>query len=323
MHLLENIDPKQVATPLQPLFPQLVTSFLRLSPHSQEVAKRIVDERAIRFHLDETTSEFLYEARAFHDGTAPFYQRFHVGLRALERTWAAVFGYLVLFVWMAERHNARRAGRADTPEPEALGVAGQLHHWAFSSRHTDEDLPWPFALPCPSRPYPDAELMARVNATTVRVVGWMLLHELGHFERRHLEPRKDYPHPHDDEFEADAWAAQVAVTPQDLDHCRTNLGSIPFALGALAAINHKSTKHHPAVADRLRRYFRAHIEPLATTDPALFNTALFATTTPLQAILHVRGWSPKGFQPLRSLDEYLTWWEGAIQGLETNEATAQ
>ncbi|HWZ95015.1 MAG TPA: phage exclusion protein Lit family protein [Opitutaceae bacterium] len=323
MPLLANVDPLTVVTPLQPLFPQLVTSFLRLSPHSSAEAERIIKERSIRFCLDRTTSEFLYKASAFHDGTAPFFQRLHVGLRALERTWAAVFGYLVLFGWIAERHNARRAGHADPPQPAALGDAAALHSWAFSTRHSDENFVWPTALPSPSHPHLDADLMTRVNATSVRVVGWMLLHELGHFERRHLEPPDPGKsiHPHDEEHEADAWAAALVTTPLDLDHCRTNLGSIPFALGALAAINHKETEEHPPIAERLRRYFRAHVAPLATTDPALFNTALFATTTPLQAILHVRGWSTQGFQPLQNLDEYLIWWEAEIEKLATDQPT--
>ena len=163
--------------------------------------------------------------------------------------------------------------------------------------------------------------MARTESTAVRVVGWILLHELGHFERRHFEPEpeKQPLSPHDEEHDADAWASDLATTPPDSDLEKANLVSIPFALGAMAGINRHETAEHPAVVERLRRYYVAHILPLEQTDHSLFNTALFAATTPLQALLHLRGWSPEGFAPLLDLDEYLTWWSDEMDKLPASE----
>ncbi len=182
MPLIENYDPAKVVTPLQPLFPDLATSFLRLSPESQAEAVRVMQARSIRFVLDATTNDFVFSARAMHDGISAFYQRFDVGLRAMERAWAATFGYYIIFSWAADGHNARRQGLGLVPQPATLPEGVELLRWALSSRHSVEDYPWPAGLPSPSSPHADQKLMATVNAASVRVIGWILLHELGHFD---------------------------------------------------------------------------------------------------------------------------------------------
>jgi hypothetical protein len=309
---IENFDPALVNTPLQPLFPNLVTSFLRLSPESQVEAERIMTARSLRFELDARTTDFLFAAGAMHDGIAPFHQRFVVGLRAMERTWAATFGYYVLFQWTADNHNARLKKLGPVSQPAALGDAVELLRGAFSSAHNDSDYEWPTGLPSPSTPHPDTILMSTVNASATRVMGWILLHELGHFGNGDNDLPPGTPPKftaHEMEHRADAWATKVATMSLQSDHQLSNLVNIPFALGAIAGINHKASADHPSAAERLRTFYQTNIEPLAATNHSLFNTALFACTTPLQGLLHLRGWSPNGFQPLSDFGAFLVWWE--------------
>lgn len=220
MPLIENVKPEEVDTPLQPLFPDMVTGFLRLSPHSKTVAERVIAQRQIRFELDASSNEFLYTATAFLTVDGPVHQRFRVGLKAIERTWAAIFGYVILFQWTAERFNANLRKDPMPRAPDSLGSALQALAWAFSDKHEHEILLWPKDVPSPSSPFAGADLMRSVNATAIRAVGWILLHELGHFDLGHFDisQGKVAPDAHQQELEADEWAATTATQPIELEH---------------------------------------------------------------------------------------------------------
>ncbi len=318
MPLIENADPAAVVTELQPEFPSLITSFLRLSPHSKAVGEKILADRQLRFELDLSTHEFLFKGAAFHDGIAPFHQRFCVGLKAIERTWAAVFGYQVLFQWTADRFNANLSKQPLPPAPAALSAAIESLNWAFAKEHDDGLVPWPSTIPSPARPFPDPALMKVVNSTAVRTVGWILLHELGHFDRGHFDTKPgETPavSDHEAEFEADDWAAETATNPIDLDHCKSNLCVGPFALGVVAGITRKESDDHPSAAQRLLRYYKQYIVPKTFGDGSFFNTALFATTTPLQALLFMKGIHPGDLKIFADLDDFLPWWESEMDRL--------
>jgi hypothetical protein len=311
MPFIENIKPEEVETVLQPLFPDLVTGFLRMSPHSRAVAEKILSDRRIRFELDATSNEFLYEAVAMRTTAGLERQRFYVGLKAVERTWAAIFGYTILFRWTADRFNAKLNGRAMPAPPAALPFAIQGLKWAFSKDHNDELLPWPTDLPSPASPYADVAVMDAANAAAVRAVGWILLHELGHFDRGHLDitQSSDAPNPHKEEFEADEWAAAITTNPMELDHCQANLCVIPMCLGVLAGINWRESKTHPAFSARMLRIYNNHIVPKTHGKASLFNTALFAAMTPPQALLFLYGISAAELEIANDLDDFLPWWE--------------
>ena len=315
MPRIENFDPAAVRTPLQPLFPELITSFLRLSPNSRETAEKIVKARGIRFELDASTNECLLQASAFHDGTVAFHQRFCVGLKVLERMWASVFGYYVLFKWTSDRFNTNLRKENPPPAPLALPYAIELLTWAFSYKHGSEMLLWPPHLPSPSCPLADDKLMRAVNAASVRTAGFILLHELGHFDRGHLDSIGGSANPHDSEHEADDWASETATDSIANQHCQANLCTIPFALGFVAGISRRESPSHPATADRLARFYRKHICPKTKGNGSLFNTALFATTTPLQALLFLNGIQPERLKMFPDLEEFLDWWQAEMDRL--------
>ncbi len=321
MPILENFDPASVGTPLQPLFPQLYDALLRLSPQSQNAAAKILKNRSIRFVLDTTTNYFVMGASAFGSSSGLNNQRFEVGLRAMERCWAAVFGYSVFFKWASDRFNAGQKGQT-VAEPSALNDASAALRWAFSSRHGPEDLPWPTDLPAPSRPHADADLIVRTNATATRVIGFILLHELGHFDRFHFEPDKRFEslHPWEKEYEADAWAFRLETAELATNHEKANLATIPFALAVLAGINHREDDEHPSIANRIRRFYFNHLDPLYNkANGSLFNTAQMAVSTPLLALLHVRGFNLSEFEAKKDLDVFLSWWEEEMNKLPDPE----
>ncbi len=320
MPVLVNFDPALVDTRLQPLFPNLYDSFLRLSPQSNAEAARIVKDRQIRFVLDTTTNEFVFGARARGLPVGLEKQRFEVALRAMERCWAAVFGFSVLFKWTSDQFNATKTGES-VAAPATLDDALGSLRWAFSSRHGSEYFPWPTELPSPSSLDHHSDIMSRTNATAIRVLGFMLLHELGHFDRFHFEPHKRYEtlHPWEMEYEADAWAFQLETATLASDHERANMVTIPFALAVLAGINHRKEENHPSIANRIRRFYFQHMEPLYRKDGALFNTAQMAVTTPLQSLLYIRGFAPSSLEAPKDLDVYLSWWEGEMDRLPAPE----
>lgn len=92
MPIIENMDPTKVETKLQPNFPKLIDAFLRLSPHSKKVAEEIMARRKLQFELDAETNDFLYAAAAMPVEKELIRQRICIGLRAIERTWAGLFG---------------------------------------------------------------------------------------------------------------------------------------------------------------------------------------------------------------------------------------
>ena len=86
---------------------------------------------------------------------------------------------------------------------------------------------------------------------------------------------------------------------------------IPFALGIIAAIEHRATGTHPAVKERLSYYVREFIAPLERNDPQCYTTALATAIIPLQALLFAKGKLPeqKIFTNWRS---YVDHWESEM-----------
>ena len=316
MPLIENADPSKVNTRLQPLFPDLVTSFLRLSPESRAIAEEIIRKRSIRFELDFDTDEFLFSAGAYQTATGPDMQRLCVGLKAMERAWALVFGYHALTRWLIERHNAAIQGRAPAA-PVALLEAFKLIEWALPKDDPENPghpliIPYPPDLPAPSNPYPDAALMQEVSAASIRTIGWILMHELGHFDKGHFDRVPGAPYdPHTEEYEADEWATVTAITPLVSSHSRANLAAVPYGMGIIAAINHIEDEEHPSLVNRLKRFAAAHVEPLRAGDKILYNNVIFNCMSPLQTLLFLKTGGSLDQPPpsFDSLSEYLGWWD--------------
>jgi hypothetical protein len=316
MPLIEDANPEKVNTRLQPLFPELVTSFLRLSPESKAVAEEIVRKRGIRFELDFGTDEFLFSAGAFQTASGPVMQRLCVGLKAMERAWALVFGYHTLTRWLIECQNAVIQKRP-AATPVALPEAFDLIEWALPKEDPENPgtpliVPYPPDLPSPSTPHSDAGLMQEVAAASIRTIGWILLHELGHFDKGHIDRPIGAPHDlHAEEYEADEWATATATTPFNSAHSRANLTAVPYGMGIIAAINYAENDDHPSLVSRLKRFASTHIENLLPHEKALYNNVIFNCMSPLQALLFLktRGVLAEPPPNSKSLSKYLEWWE--------------
>ncbi|MDO8540584.1 MAG: hypothetical protein Q7S40_09140 [Opitutaceae bacterium] len=313
MPLIESANPADVVTPLQPLFPKVLKAAYMVAPDRQKEITDVMARHNLRIQLHENTGEFTMEAVA-----SPFYPRLSVGLGSLERVWAAAFGYIVLFEISAEQHRKRRAGKpVGKASHIALVEATTLLNWAFVAAHEGERLPWPDA-PSPSHPFPSADLMRSVETNFIAMVGWMLLHEIGHFACGHCDP-VDSSEPavpveaHRREHEADHWAHAQMTAVADPMICRGNICSIPFALGVIAGINHRATDSHPSLANRLKKYMTDFASPLAASQPDVRATVNMTAVVPLQALIALGGTFPANLAPFPDLNGYLEWWERTME----------
>jgi len=317
MPLIENFDSTKVPTLLQPLFPKLVDSFLRLSPTSHKAALQIMADRKLRFELDADKEEFLCQASAFITAEGPEFQRLKVGLKAMERTWAFSFAYFAMFRWLCTRHNAKLKG--EKPEnPYGLAEAIALLEWAQPKfdELTEELIPlgpWPEKLPSPSNPLPEIEFMQEVENFSIRTMGLVFLHEIGHFAKGDFDSQEGLAKPaHQSELDADDWAATISTENFDAEQLQTsaNLVTMPFMLGVIAAVNAEESEEHPSLAVRLKAFAEKHIEPRRGDSKSLYNTALFACVTPLQTLLYLKNPTAMDTMPeFETVSEYIDWWE--------------
>jgi hypothetical protein len=305
-----HCDPATVDTPLQPVFSKILEAPMWAAPRSERRIAGVIAQHGIRLLLHIESHGFQMEATADTDGGSTT-NRIVIGLGTTERIWAFVFAYTFLFLLTAKAGTKSVNVRAVPNGFEAL----QLLQWALLPAHASCRQPWPGNAPSPSYPLADAALMQRVNGIFLAVIGWMTLHEVGHFENGDLAlnistayPPRD---PHLEEFFADDWASASSLTGAvDLDY-QQRACVIPFALGILAAINHRETDSHPAVKARLTHYVQKFINPLEATDPKCFTTALATAIIPLQALLFACGKLPET-RAFPSWSAYIDNWDATM-----------
>ena len=309
-------DPRSVETPLRPILDQILAYPTAVAPDSAPEIQALIKKHSLRFELDVQTADFRFEANSGGIASA----RITVGLGALERTWAAAFAYTVLFSLYTDRHKARRSGRhVDSLSHPHLENALTLINWAFFVQHRRQRLPWPDNAPSPSKPSNDHKQMRSTEIAFTGMVGWLLLHELGHFACGHCDQHSQVVHEdsktaHRNEYDADQWAhRQVTRTKRDETRISATC-AVPFALGVVAAVDYRPTDQHPAVADRIRSYMREFISPLGQTERDLCATVHASAIVPLQAVLLQNGKLEKSTREFRDFEDYLLWWEKTLDG---------
>jgi hypothetical protein len=125
------------------------------------------------------------------------------GWAVIERLWAYTVAYLNL-IQVAERFERDWTVGAE----QRTQVQHSLHilAWALRNEFTGKQTAWPPNLYPPREDYPPGSLAHRAVVLFQVMVGWMLLHELGHVVHRHPGGFQPPAVSKKQELDADDWA---------------------------------------------------------------------------------------------------------------------
>jgi hypothetical protein len=223
-----------------------------------------------------------------------------LGIYHAERLWAAVFAYSRVFNIVSERGGDGIAfiqfdsRGADYDWMELLGRS-------LKRKWTVDEATLPKHLPNPA--IPNDTKVAIATSWFLDVVGYMLLHEIGHLVRRHSEIlaslRKSRPYGalREDynkiEYEADEWAAHWLLDTcrsQPYEHefvKRSTAVSVALAILASREAEHRSWggDRHPDPMDRLLRFLQSFGSAPGVDEPEKMGPAWVAAVIVL--LLHL------------------------------------
>jgi len=255
-------------SPIDVLLAALAEAPFRLAPERQEELQRLIADRNINFQFDVQTHEMRFEGAELFGGIGLVY----IGQRGLERLWAHTYGVI---------HVYRRFQATGFTQPMLLSsteegrITGLLLDWAIDGEVNGNPASWPVDLPRPEA-NPEDDQGKLTNELFLGLVGFAVLHEIGHIVRQHQGDGlpKDVKYRH--EFEADEWAYDWVM-----EHWREYIPNIPqiqpgdplifkkrctliTGLFSLIAIHHVrqprnvETSGHPHTIDRLLRFLIKH-----------------------------------------------------------------
>ena len=187
-----------------------------------------------------------------------------VGLAALERIWAYCYGFTFLFNLVKSRPKGSLIEMNNIPE---ASLPWELLRWAKVGEDKQVRFEWPNHFPNPGTASTDTYVKNTDNFF-IMVVGFLLLHEIGHHSLGHLDEPEDLHQFVNQELEADDFAADLMLTrcPREsatdiLFVARANGISTGLALLAGVELDHpvSAIRTHPKVPERLLTVFQKYI----------------------------------------------------------------
>jgi peptidase U49-like protein len=187
-----------------------------------------------------------------------------VGLAALERIWAYCYGFTFLFDLVKSRPQGSLIEMKNMPE---ASLPWELLRWAKVGEDKQVRFEWPNYFPKPGAESTDTYVKNTDNFF-ITVVGFLLLHEIGHHSLGHLDEPEDLHQFVNQEFQADDFAADLMLThcPREsvkdiLFVARANGISTGLALLAGIELDHPASviRTHPKVPERLLTVFQKYI----------------------------------------------------------------
>ena len=256
------------ASPIDVLWPSLAGAPFSLAPERQVELQNLITQRNINFQLDRQTHEIRFEGAELFGGLGLVC----VGMKGLERLWAHTYGMIHVYRRFQEVGFSELIDLTATAEGR---LAAQLMTWAIDGEVNGNPTPWPASLPRPlANPVDDQGILT--NEVFLGVIGFAVLHEIGHIVRNHGGAGLPKDTIYRFEFEADEWAYDWVM-----DKWREYIPNDPLimpgdprilkkrctliaGLFALIAINHvrmprnPETSDHPHTIDRLLRFLIKH-----------------------------------------------------------------
>lgn len=249
MRVYDDTCLDHMASPARHIFPYISRALNAVVPERKDESGKMFPDFRLEYH---DTHKWL--ARAI-----PPRRTIRLSRKAVEMAWVMTYGAIKL---EPIRANGLVNGCYDldlATIPEAK-PACRLINWAFTTWLNCDDLPWPEELPQPQEGDLRDPAMTGVLQGSLGVLGFLLLHELGHIHYNH-DPDSSGA---EEEREADYWAVDFLFDrcPED-GPTRFRRGTIcAIALGLIVAKDaHTSTVHcgrHPPSYDRLVHSLQRH-----------------------------------------------------------------
>lgn len=202
MPMVYSRDLDSVPTPLQGLFPKIRSVLREIAPERDSEYRALFEKLEWQFEMDIREGDFGFEAVTKQN---PTQNVINIPLAALERLWAYVYSYLLLF-----DEVLNNPGIEITPErsPQVRG-AFDLLNWAAHGEKEKKRFEWPAHLPRPNSDQIDPQRLEKTNRMFLGVLGFILLHEVAHLDKEHtLTKHAPAGERMSDEECADRWAAK-------------------------------------------------------------------------------------------------------------------
>lgn len=271
MNIDDLIPAKSVealSSPIGPLLNHLGKFPAIICPERKDDLRNLFEELAVRIQLI-SGQRFGYFKAVINTKT---HQRIiRVSVVALERLWAYGYGFLALV------EAAKAAPQGSEINLDALPgqkLALDLLNWARDGELTQSMYQWPNHFPTPGTA--DDPAVAQADALFIHVVGFMLLHELGHHQLGHLDQLERPDRYVGEELEADAFAADFLLQncPREAIHDADFINRCSgIAVGMTLLAGHEiqnafsRERCHPKIPERLLEFFEKHIPEVAGTAP--------------------------------------------------------
>jgi hypothetical protein len=202
MPIVFNQDPKTVQTPLRELLEAAVGVAWNAAPERKEEFERLYEKLAWRFQTDVTEGTYGFSADTVDE---PPRNVIDLPLAALERTWAYVYAYLLLF----DVTRANPGVEITSEYSPEVRDAFELLNWANAGERAKKRLDWPDALPRPDSKSVDAARLEKTNEFFLGALAFIVLHEVAHIELGHTTVKKAPDNMKmNNERAADYWAAK-------------------------------------------------------------------------------------------------------------------
>ena len=262
-----------VDSKLSRLITPFTSSPFTVAPERQEEMKEIRDRFNLRFSLDDSEKDWIFEAQSYFGA----HHHIKFSLRSLERLWGCCYAYSAI---VAELQEAASNSTDVKKSPEYILAFGLLD-WVEQESLKDIECPWPDHLPNPQY----RELLKHVEFADhlfLMTSGRILLHEIAHIVLDHFSDQTPTSQTLiRDEFEADAWADDWMLSKwQDYKSDekvfigRTMGIAFTHAIILFFGSRQKSPSiSHPNPIDRLNEFVNRYMPAGAPTDKIPEHTA--------------------------------------------------
>jgi hypothetical protein len=254
------------SSPIVELIPLIAASPFKIAPEREDDLRDILDAREIRMQIDP-------DRRLFNVCVNVETHHITLGLGAAERMWAYVYGYTSILKCTKEQVGRKQIDLV--PHREAA-AAMELMAWALSQDVQGQPLEWTDHLPKPVMGATGDSLAGTATNLFVCVVGWIVLHEIGHVECSHppniaLLPGQRITH----EYEADTWASDWALSNWEAHDANPLVfakrsAAIVIALSIMASFEvydrRAGDQTHPDPPDRLFKFVSGFVPKNAPHD---------------------------------------------------------
>jgi hypothetical protein len=201
MFVNSNLEMPTPPSPLAPLLDHIRTCVLYIAPERETDTEELFRGSSVHCRIDANDGKAVFSVDSEKSDTCEI----KMPLAQLERLWALTFGFIVALK-IAKDHWPK--AEVTVEEEPGLTEPLALISWAWEGLSRGERLEWQEGLPRPDVANDDPDLLQTVNGFFLGALGFIMLHEIGHYVLKHPPPK--YQSNNESircEIQADDWAA--------------------------------------------------------------------------------------------------------------------